>query len=215
MTSQKSHITSFSSIQGNSAFLRDEHVFSNEAASTPDELLNSFYRALDPGYLKFFKMDNLSKLGFLATELLLKDIAISEKYKAQEVALLISNSSSSLDTDFKYWEANKQVPSPALFVYTLPNILLGELCIRHKIKGENSFFVSEQFDSGFIHNYAEALFEEGNTKACICGWVEILKNEYRAFLYLVEKNATENSVAHSIENINSIYIKQEHGVINN
>ena len=35
--------------------------------------LNDIYRSLNISYPKFFKMDNLSKAGFLASELLLKN----------------------------------------------------------------------------------------------------------------------------------------------
>ncbi|MBK7572674.1 MAG: hypothetical protein IPI10_14000 [Bacteroidetes bacterium] len=36
-------------------------------------------------------MDNLSKLGFLATELLLKDNKLSEKYLPEEIGVNLSN----------------------------------------------------------------------------------------------------------------------------
>jgi hypothetical protein len=58
-------------------------------------------------------------------------------------ALVFANRSSSLDTDFKYQESiNSQenyFPSPAVFVYTLPNICVGEISIKHKMQTENAF----------------------------------------------------------------------------
>ena len=35
--------------------------------------------------------------------------------------------------------ADSYYPSPALFVYTLPNIVTGEIAIRNKYYGETSF----------------------------------------------------------------------------
>lgn len=51
------------------------------------------YKALEISYPKFYKMDSLSKLAFLASEVVLKD------EKERGVALVFSNKSSSLDSD--------------------------------------------------------------------------------------------------------------------
>ena len=95
-------------------------------------------------------MDSLSKLGWLAAEILLKDSFNKEALSVRKMSgLVFANANSSLDTDIKYYETAKDIASPALFVYTLPNIVIGEICIRHNFKGENAFFISEQFDAGF------------------------------------------------------------------
>ena len=64
---------------------------------------------------------------------------------------------------------------------------MGEICIRHNFKGENDFFIFEQFDAGFIQQYVAHLFNTDILQACICGWVELMDNDYKACLYLVEK----------------------------
>ncbi len=96
------------------------------------------YRYFNISYAKFFKMDNLCKLGFLASELLLrKRKNISEKYPGDEVGILLSNAGSSIDTDRNHQksisERDEYFPSPSVFVYTLANIVIGEICIRHKL----------------------------------------------------------------------------------
>jgi len=72
------------------------------------------------------------------------------------------NASSSLESDEKHQEfirdRKKYSPSPSVFVYTLPNIMAGEIAIRHKIKGENTVFIFERFDPGFIFHYISELF---------------------------------------------------------
>ena len=99
-------------------------------------------------------MDNLSKLAFLAADLLLKN-EVNEG-EENNIALLFANKSSSLDTDVKHQEsiADRQnyFPSPAVFVYTLPNICMGEISIRHKLYTENSFFIFAQFNAEFFAN---------------------------------------------------------------
>jgi len=150
-------------------------------------------------------MDNLSKLGWLATEILLQGSFDKEKYKPADIGIVLSNASASLDTDIKYYETTKTIASPALFVYTLPNIVIGEISIRHHFKGENAFFVTEQFDAEFIEQYVSNLINNNILQCCICGWVDVLDEKYNATLFLIEKDKTTNSVNFTKENLNKIY----------
>ena len=125
--------------------IRDQTILHNDQLIFEDDLrlsefLEKAYSALKIDYPKFYKMDNLSKLGFLGAEVLL-DGNMLTSYKPEEVAVVLSNAHASLDTDIRYAESAKKMGSPGLFVYTLANIVAGEICIRHKLKGENAFFV--------------------------------------------------------------------------
>jgi hypothetical protein len=104
------------------------------------------------------------------------------------------------------------LPSPALFVYTLPNITIGEISIRNNFKGENAFFIFEQFDAGFIGQYVSSLLNNNNLQVCICGWVELLKEEYKAALFLVEKVKKEEVTLFTKEQIANIF--RDPGYIN-
>ena len=141
-------------------------------------------------------MDNLSKLAFIAADVLLKEE--SEK----DVGLVLSNKSSSLDTDRKHQESIKDYPSPAVFVYTLPNICLGEISIKHKLYSENSFFLFDEFNPEALHTYANSLIDEQKSKKVLCGWVNFDKGKYNAFLYVVAKKGT---FVHSKAEINRLY----------
>jgi len=150
-------------------------------------------------------MDNLSKLGWLASEILLKDSFKKDNYRPEDIGLILSNTNSSLDTDQKYMESLKNIPSPSLFVYTLPNIVTGEICIRNNFKGEDAFFVFDNFNAGFIENYVSSLLDNNVLQACICGWIELLGNEYKAVLFLVEKLKSNEAVAFTKEQMNTIF----------
>ena len=117
----------------------------------------------------------------------------------------MANASSSLDTDIKYYETAKNIASPALFVYTLPNIVIGEICIRQGFKGENAFFIFDGFDAGFIEEYVKGLFNENILQCCICGWVELLDDQYKTVLFLIEKEKGEKGNLFTKENLNKIY----------
>ncbi|MEJ7766926.1 MAG: hypothetical protein WKF89_03890 [Chitinophagaceae bacterium] len=213
------------------AYRNNEPVFENREDDLPGFLL-SFYRYLDLQYPKFHKMDNLSKLGWLAVELLLIKDFQPGKYQPEDIGIVFANSSASLDTDIKFNESVKTFASPSLFVYTLPNIMIGEICIRNNFKGENAFFVFDSFDLSFVKDYVSCLFSNNKITACICGWIEFLDDRYEAFLFLVENivgiqpaNAvapptaravnfsytkTVEPVLFTVENLNNLY-RSEHG----
>jgi hypothetical protein len=169
------------------------------------EFLLEAYRHFTIDYPKFHKMDNLSKLGLLASEVLLEGSFNREKYKADEVGIVLSNANASLDTDIRFYETAKAIASPAQFVYTLPNIVIGEISIRHLFKGENVFFISEEFDTGFLEQYVSNLINNNILQCCICGWVDVLDNNYSTTLFLIEKEKSANSVNFTKDNLTKIH----------
>lgn len=165
------------------------------------------YRFLGLNYLKFFKMDNLSKLATLATESILKDTGLYQITNKKDVAVVLVNASSSLVTDVNYQKTitdpKNYFPSPSLFVYTLPNITIGEICIKHKIYGENVFLISQKFDAHLLYFYVNELFKSTDTRHCITGWVECNETTYEALLLLVEKGTSGNKF--DINTIDNLY----------
>lgn len=107
-----------------------------------EKLLSELYHRFVGDYPKFYKMDTLSRLGFIAAELLIKE----ENLETQERAVILANSHASIKNDNDYLKtitADNYYPSPALFVYTLPNIVTGEIAIRHHYNGETAFYILE------------------------------------------------------------------------
>ncbi|MPS74258.1 MAG: 3-oxoacyl-ACP synthase [Chryseobacterium sp.] len=171
-------------IENSKIILNNKIVFESQTENFSD-FAKEAYKNLALNYPKFHKMDNLSKLAFLASEIILKNNDHSK------TALVFANKSSSLDTDFKYQESiNSQenyFPSPAVFVYTLPNICVGEISIKHKMQTENAFFVLDELDEEFLNNYAEQILQSGKAEKVLCGWVELYQESYNAFVYLLNK----------------------------
>ena len=134
-----------------------------------------YYRQMGVEYPKFFKMDCLSKMAFVASEMLLADMP--DRFELREdVAVIFFNSSSSLavDTDYQTTIRNNDdyFPSPALFVYTLPNICAGEVAIRNKFCGETSFYVIDKFDIHRIFDITRNTFENNQVTFALIGWIE-------------------------------------------
>lgn len=200
----KNHIISSCVIEVGSIFKNGEPLFQNKSADLSGFLL-SVYQHFQLNYPKYYKMDNLSKLGWLASEILLKDSYQKDQYQPEEVGLVLTNRNSSLDNDIKYFESAKEIASPSLFVYTLPNIVIGEICIRNNFKGEHAFYIQEMFDADFVTVQVNYLLDNNILKTCICGWVDVLDQDYKAALFLVERQQTDNSVPFSTKSINNIF----------
>jgi hypothetical protein len=152
------------------------------------EFLPAAYRAMGLNYPKFFKMDNLCKLAFLAAEVLLQDTSIEQNERNEKTGLLLFNSASSLDNDEKFQATIANFPSPSLFVYTLPNLMIGELCIRYKIYGENILFISEKPDFKQIMEQVEIAAAETAMNCFICGYVDFYEENCEASLQFIELN---------------------------
>jgi uncharacterized protein YqgQ len=189
------------SLNGNVLFSEVPITIGAEDFST---FIKNAYKFLKTDYSKFFKMDNLSKLAFLAADVLLKKENLNEE--ENNIALIFSNKASSLDTDRKHQAAIENdaeyFPSPAVFVYTLPNISLGEISIKHRLYSENSFFIFDRFNAEHLQLYANSLLRSGKAEKVLCGWVDLDENSYDAFLYLVEK---EGEIEHKTEEITRLY----------
>ena len=199
--SKNLYIQSYCKIKNNKVFLNGKQIFEETALNNKD-FFKSVYKFLDIKYSKFFKMDSLSKLAFLSSEFILNKI----ETEGENIAIVLSNNASSLETDRKHQDSinNKEnyYPSPAIFVYTLPNIGIGEISIRHQLKSENGFFVFENFNANFHYNYEKSLINNNKSESVLAGWVNIDEDSYEAFLYLVSEKGT---LEHTEKNLNQLY----------
>lgn len=153
------------------------------------EGLGALYREYIADYPKFFKMDGLCKLGFIASELLLKGMSTADK---ENMAVILFGRAGCLANDRSYQEtiANKDhyFPSPAVFVYTLANIVTGEIAIRHKIYGETSCYILKADDEETMNRLITATWTTSNPSAILTGWIDYENDsEYQAKLKLITK----------------------------
>jgi hypothetical protein len=198
-------ITSYCRIKKDTVIVNGK-TLSFSKTDNPSYFFAEAYKQLEINYPKFHKMDNLSKLGLLAAEAALKNSGFLSRNDLSKTAIILANRSSSLDTDKTHQKSisdlAQYLPSPSVFVYTLPNIVIGEIAIKYKITGENAFFVANEFDSGLLDNYARTLFEQRAAASAICGWTDFDHGGYDALIYLVE------IVSDSIKNTNFKVLNQ-------
>ncbi len=170
----------FIKIKNNRITSSEGILFKTEDKLESIKFMSQAYKFFGINYSKFFKMDGLSKAGFIAAELLSEKIQLEKN-----TGLIFSNSSSSLDTDLRFQESMQNFASPSVFVYTLPNIVLGEISIRHSIQSENAFFITEKFDPELMLDYAEIQLKNLACENVLCGWLNLHNNEYDVFLWHV------------------------------
>ncbi len=147
------------------------------------------YKSLGENYMKFFKMDDLCKLGYIASCKLLKGIKID--IPSNRIGIVLSCRSSSMESDLTHQNlVNQNLPqgaSPSVFVYTLANIVAAEIAIRHKFQGELMMFVNEEKNIEFLKEYSSKLIQQGVCDGVLYGWCDYFNNKYNCEMKFLKK----------------------------
>ncbi len=161
-----------------------------------ESFLTKLYRMYNMEYPKFFKMDVLCKVGFVASEVLLASEGVERFVPRADRAVILFNRNSSLNADraFQRTIAHEEefYPSPSVFVYTLPNIVTGEIAIRNKYHGESSFILLPEKSQEAMEQAIERAFLDAETTSVLTGWVEAVSEEkYEIDLFLQKLGGIE------------------------
>jgi hypothetical protein len=167
-------------IYNNEMFLNEEKIFSSEGNTS--EFIAAAYKYFQINYPKFYKMDLMSKLGIVATEIIERNFPSKEENPFLR-SILLQNKQASLYADKKYAETLDTIPSPALFVYTLPNIVMGEIAIKYGYKGENTFFVAEKFNPSQLEEYGNILLSSNITTELLMGFIDFSDTEQELVIW--------------------------------
>ena len=204
MKLKQQYIKQYSHLKNGALSLNGKQIASTSEADI-SEAFKELYKKIDLSYRKFFKMDALSKAAMLTSEILFREAGLDPE--DNNIAVVLSNKASSLDTDRKHQEsiddAANFYPSPAVFVYTLPNICIGEISIKHRLFSENSFFIFDTFNAEHLFEYANVLINSKKAHKVLCGWVDVDGENYEAFMYLVQPE--QNEIIHTTNKINRLY----------
>ena len=123
---------------------------------------------------RFFKMDLYSRLAYVGTSLLAKDAL--EACDPEDRAMVIFTENGSVLADRKHLSTfsnpEEFFPSPAVFINTLPNVVLGEIAVKNDIKGETTLVLLPRRDEAAMHRIVEATTAATKPSALLCGWVD-------------------------------------------
>ncbi|MFP4023376.1 MAG: 3-oxoacyl-ACP synthase [Thiohalospira sp.] len=203
-------ITKYCIIKGHQVIVNGKTEFEEGENLEYGKLMKAIYKYYDIKYPKYFKMDNLCKIAFLGSEILMKDNDHIKNIDPLKVGVIMQNTNSTFDTDTKYVDTirdkSNYFPSPAVFVYTLPNVMIGEICIRNKFQGENACFISKDFEPEFIAEFVNGLFKDDKIDACITGYADYIEGKHNATMFLVEKNKEnrKDNISFKPENIKTL-----------
>lgn len=135
------------------------------------EMLTELYRKLAADYLRFYRMDLLSRLAFVAVELLGREDGGKGLYGCD---VMFFNKTSSVMSDIKHQgtihPGEGFFPSPATFVYTLPNIMVGEVAIHHNLTGSTFLCILPERDADTMHRVISA--HASSNRGIVAGWVD-------------------------------------------
>ena len=165
---------------------------------TGKAMLTDLYKRYVGDYPKFYKMDRLSQLGFIASELLLQAEGRERFKDCDDRAIILFNHASSIMADRQYLSSietpGQFFPSPSLFVYTLPNIVAGELAIRNHYHGETTFCILPERQDEVMHQVLQACCQDETTRSILGGWVDYQDDaHYVADLTVYEVRGIVNS----------------------
>ena len=166
-------------INAGEVLVNDSAVFSDKYADFGTFIREAF-KSRGENNMKFYKMDDLCKLGYVAAAWILDGLEFGE----EECGMVLSGKYGCLDTDMKHQQIidkeGDAASSPAVFVYTLPNVVAGEISIRHHIKGENTWFWSDDRTMSDLKHYASLMAGASDLRYCIIGHLDFLNGEYFA-----------------------------------
>lgn len=168
----------------------DGHTLACEA--TGKALLTDLYKRAVGDYPRFYKMDLLSRLGFLTAELLLKADEDNDKTEISECTAVLFGHHGSVVADRNYLRTiatpEDFYPSPERFIYTLPNIVIGEIAIRHQLHAETTFIYLPRYNESELQHLIQVYAERLPSKYLLTGWMDAEDDEnYFAKMQLLRR----------------------------
>ncbi len=171
--------------------------------------ISDIYNYIKLSYPKYHKMDHLCKAGILAAEMVMEKLGLNNDELKTDWAICCMSRSGSLDNDTSYQETIQNnddfYPAPSLFVYTLSNIVLGEIAIKYKLRCESSCYVCEKFSSENIFDSVNDVYNYKPVNYILSGWLEYGIDGCDILLFAVGDSDNENLLDFTPDNLDNIY----------
>lgn len=113
---------------------------------------------------RFSRADLFCRLALVATELLDLPLAAIPEAEREGIGVCLGTRWGSLSTDCDFLRTG----TPSVFAYTLPSTAIGEVCIRHALKGPVLCLMFGDADEGEIVREASDMLLSGDASACLC-----------------------------------------------
>jgi hypothetical protein len=136
---------------------KEDHVAHNPGTISWSSLF-------DTSCSRFGRMDLLSKLSMMAVELLDVDFSGMTDDKRAQVGICTLSPHGSIATDIEFL---REI-GPSTFIYTLPSSAIGEICIRHQLKGPALCLTSKEETGRTIVEEATERIAMGEADSMLC-----------------------------------------------
>jgi 3-oxoacyl-(acyl-carrier-protein) synthase len=122
---------------------------------------------------RFARMDLMCRLGLMAAEMLDAGFDVMAEARRERMGVCVESFTGSLDTDIRF----VQTPRPSIFAYTLPSSVIGEICIRYRLKGPILCLVSPDAAGNNAGVEAADWLQAGDADTCLCLGCEAMDRE--------------------------------------
>jgi len=119
---------------------------------------------------RFLRMDLMCRIGFMVTELLAVNFDALPDARRDRLGVCVESFTGSLDTDIRF----AQTPRPSIFAYTLPSTVIGEICIRHRLKGPVLSLISPDTKGANALAEAAEWLRAGDAEMVLCLGIEAM-----------------------------------------
>jgi 3-oxoacyl-(acyl-carrier-protein) synthase len=152
----------------------------NLARNELDGLHWSLLSDTDPS--RFLRMDLMCRLGFMAAELLGVNFDSMNEAKRDRIGVCVESFTGSLDTDIRF----ARTPRPSTFAYTLPSTVIGEICIRYRLKGPVLSLIAPGSGGNGALTEAADWLRSGDAEMVLCLSIEALNHSTASNVSLPE-----------------------------
>ena len=149
-------------------------------------LLTEIYKTCLDDNPKFYKMDLFSRVAYLASAMLLR-----EEKEVEEMPFILFNRSSSVLADRHHLRSchgpEGFYPSPSAFIYTLPNVVMGDLAVHYGLKGETTLLILPEKDEALMERITGSVFTQTGARMMLTGWADAAEpTQFEADLKIIQ-----------------------------
>jgi hypothetical protein len=182
--------STYCTIKNDKVWIDGLSFFTGDPTSEKD-FLRQVYHYLNLDYPKFYKMDNLSKLGILGVEIVRHKMPWLDNLSDESIALVFQTVMGCLESDLQHQKnLENSAASPSVFVYTLSNIVIGEISIRNKWYGESICLMGRSSDLSDLVSYSKSLILNNKAQLVLAAIIDSVHDQHTLNMFVVEKSTS-------------------------
>ncbi len=154
-----------------------------------EEDLNAVFELLEVDYSEFYRMDEFSKLGFIAAELLMRHNGSDPHTFKPHMGVVIHSRSGTLGADYRTLQALRgESDDPHAYKRSIPNAICADIACRFKLGGEMGLILADGFVYEHFFRTSYGMFQtDPDLDTLLGGYVECYGGYVSALLCLLTR----------------------------